>query len=196
VGNPVPFDYCLWLSLNPENDSTAIWVERKFDMPNAGAWASERVFSIPLVPGAASRSPGLVVFECTPSYGVDDEIEKCVLFQTGKKKGIDGHTAICIGNTEFWMTVHDYVKSSRRSPMIDILFPRFCLFFGTRTIPRRYQMICDTWYVASRCEPRATLTRDRPTITWRKAPQDPMQHLHCHQKQRTWMRNSWRCSVR
>ena len=86
VGNPVPFDYCLWLSLNPENDSTAIWVERKFDMPNAGAWASERVFSIPLVPGAASRSPGLVVFECTPSYGVDDEIEKCVLFQTGKKR--------------------------------------------------------------------------------------------------------------
>lgn len=76
VGNPAPFDYCLWLSLNPENDGTAIWVERKFDMPNAGAWVSERVFSIPLVPGAASRSPGLVMFECTPLYGVDDEIEK------------------------------------------------------------------------------------------------------------------------
>jgi hypothetical protein len=83
VGNPVPFDY---LSLNPENDSTAIWVEKKFDMANTGAWVSERVFSIPLVPGASSRSAGLVVFECTPSYGVDDEIEKCVLFQTGKKK--------------------------------------------------------------------------------------------------------------
>jgi hypothetical protein len=90
VGNPVPFDYCLWLSLNPENDGTAIWVEKKFDMPNAGAWVSERVFSIPLVPGAASRSPGLVVFECTPSYGVDDEIEKYVLSQTWKKNwGID-----------------------------------------------------------------------------------------------------------
>ena len=86
MGNPIPFDYCLWLSLNPENDGTAIWVEKKFDMPNAGAWVSERVFSIPLVSGAASRSPGLVVFECTPLYGVDDdEIEKCVLFQTGKK---------------------------------------------------------------------------------------------------------------
>jgi hypothetical protein len=84
VGNPVPFDYCLWLSLNLENDGTAVWVERKFDIPDVGAWVSERVFTIPLVPGAASCSPGLVVFECTPSYGVDDEIEKYVLFQTGK----------------------------------------------------------------------------------------------------------------
>jgi len=76
VGDPAPFDYCLWLSLNPENDGTAIWVERKFDMPKSGAWASERVFSIPLVPDAATRSPGLVVFECSPLHGVDDEIEK------------------------------------------------------------------------------------------------------------------------
>ncbi|KAH9172536.1 SAC3/GANP/Nin1/mts3/eIF-3 p25 family-domain-containing protein [Lactarius sanguifluus] len=37
VGNPAPFDYCLWLSLNPENDGTAIWLERKFDMPDSGA---------------------------------------------------------------------------------------------------------------------------------------------------------------
>ena len=46
-------------------------------MPNAGAWVSERVFSVPLASGAASRSPGLVVFECTPLHGVDDEIERC-----------------------------------------------------------------------------------------------------------------------
>ncbi len=49
-------------------------------MPNAGAWVSERVFSIPLAPGAASLSAGLVVFECTPLHGVDDGVEKCVLF--------------------------------------------------------------------------------------------------------------------
>ena len=54
-------------------------------MPNDGAWVSERVFSIPLAAGAASRSPGLVVFECTPLHGVDDEIERCV-FVTGQKK--------------------------------------------------------------------------------------------------------------
>jgi len=76
VGNPAPFDYCLWLSLNPENDGTAIWVERKFDVPNSGAWASERVFSVPLAPRVAAHSPGLVVFECSPLHGVDDEIEK------------------------------------------------------------------------------------------------------------------------
>ena len=78
VGNPAPFDYCLWLSLNPENDGTAIWVEKKFDMPNSGAWISERVFSISLATHAASHSPGLVVLECSPLHGVDDDIEKCV----------------------------------------------------------------------------------------------------------------------
>ncbi|KAH9023733.1 SAC3/GANP/Nin1/mts3/eIF-3 p25 family-domain-containing protein [Lactarius pseudohatsudake] len=76
VGNPAPFDYCLWLSLNPENDGTAIWLERKFDMPDSGAWASEHVFTIPLAPGADSRSPGLVIFECSPLHGLEDEIEK------------------------------------------------------------------------------------------------------------------------
>lgn len=60
-------------------------------MPSAGAWVSERVFSIPLVPGAASRSPGLVVFECTSLYGVDDEIERCVLFQTVRKRKLMSH---------------------------------------------------------------------------------------------------------
>ncbi len=55
-------------------------------MPNAGAWVSERVLSIPLAPGATSRSPGLVVFECTPLHGVDDEIEKCVLFKLEDEK--------------------------------------------------------------------------------------------------------------
>jgi len=72
VGNPAPFDYCLWLSLNPENDGTAIWIEKKFDMPKSGSWASEHVFSIPLAPHAASHSPGLVVFESSPLHGVDE----------------------------------------------------------------------------------------------------------------------------
>ena len=79
VGKPAPFDYCLWLSLNPENDGTAIWVERKFDMPKSGAWVSERVFTISLAPDVVSRSPGLVVFECSPLHGVNDEIEKYVI---------------------------------------------------------------------------------------------------------------------
>ena len=86
MGDPAPFDYCLWVSLNPENDGTAIWVERKFDVPKSGAWASERVFSIPLVPDVAARSPGLVVFECSPLHGVDDEIEKCVISDRKKKR--------------------------------------------------------------------------------------------------------------
>ena len=48
-------------------------------MPSSGSWASEHVFSIPLAPGADSRSPGLVIFECSPLHGLEDEIEKCVI---------------------------------------------------------------------------------------------------------------------
>jgi hypothetical protein len=59
-------------------------------MPNSGAWVSERVFSIPLAPHAASRSPGLVVFECSPLHGVDDEIEKCVVMSNQMKGLTDG----------------------------------------------------------------------------------------------------------
>ena len=62
--------------MNPQNDGTAIWVERKFDVPASGRWASEQVFSIPLDPREEqSSSPGLIVFECVPLEGVNDDIE-------------------------------------------------------------------------------------------------------------------------
>lgn len=75
----LPWD--IWLSLNPESDATAIWLERKFDMPDSGAWASESVFTIPLSTSRSSRSPGfpgLIVFECTPVGDIVDELEKYV----------------------------------------------------------------------------------------------------------------------
>ncbi|EJF59439.1 hypothetical protein DICSQDRAFT_156285 [Dichomitus squalens LYAD-421 SS1] len=70
-------DWCLWVSMNTENDKTAVWIERKLDVPASGYWVSENVFSIPAFkkpegPG----SPGLIVFERTPLEGTDDEIEK------------------------------------------------------------------------------------------------------------------------
>lgn len=69
----------IWLSMNPESDATAIWLERKFDVPASGAWASETVFSIPLSSAGGLDSvgyPGLIVFECTPLGDVTDELEK------------------------------------------------------------------------------------------------------------------------
>ncbi|EIN04440.1 hypothetical protein PUNSTDRAFT_146422 [Punctularia strigosozonata HHB-11173 SS5] len=67
----------IWLSTNPANDSTAIWVEKKLDVPNSGDWVSEAIFSISLAPDAASsssveESPGLIIFECTPPDPSDD----------------------------------------------------------------------------------------------------------------------------
>ncbi|KAJ7749297.1 hypothetical protein DFH07DRAFT_829171 [Mycena maculata] len=72
----------IWLSLNSESDATAIWLECKFDVPGSGGqWESETVFSIPVVPkrtpdASSDGYPGVIVFECTPLEGVEDELER------------------------------------------------------------------------------------------------------------------------
>ncbi|KAJ7484620.1 SAC3 domain-containing protein [Mycena latifolia] len=74
----------LWLSLNPESDATAIWLECKFDVPGSGGqWETETVFSIPVVSKpqrnaepSPSGYPGIIVFECTPLEGVEDDLER------------------------------------------------------------------------------------------------------------------------
>ncbi|CAA7264544.1 unnamed protein product [Cyclocybe aegerita] len=73
----LPWD--IWLSLNPESDATAIWLEKKFDMPNSGTWVSESFFAIPLSSARAPDQrgyPGVAVFECTPLGDVGDDLEK------------------------------------------------------------------------------------------------------------------------
>ena len=72
-------EWCTWISVNTENEHTALWVQKKFDVPEQGHWVSENVFSIPAFDKPAVHgSPGLIVFERTPLEGVDDEIERCV----------------------------------------------------------------------------------------------------------------------
>lgn len=76
-----PPQWRAWLSMNPDNDGTAIWLERKFDVPSSGRWFTENVFSMDMSPSEPSSSspkehPGVIVFECTPLDGLDDEIEK------------------------------------------------------------------------------------------------------------------------
>ena len=73
----------IWLSMNPEYDATAIWLERKFDVPASGSWVSDSIFAIPLlseVPNTTkvSGSPGVIVFECTPLGDVTDTLERYV----------------------------------------------------------------------------------------------------------------------
>ncbi|TFK63645.1 hypothetical protein BDN72DRAFT_847389 [Pluteus cervinus] len=69
-----------WISMNPDTDATAIWLEGKFDIPNSGSWESDLVFSIPVSQRDTStlkeRCPGLIIFECTPLGGIADEIER------------------------------------------------------------------------------------------------------------------------
>ena len=65
--------------MNPESDGTAIWLEKKFDVPASGQWDSELIFSIPLASSELSEGwPGLLVFECTSLEGMTDEIERFV----------------------------------------------------------------------------------------------------------------------
>ena len=70
------------MSINPETDGTAIWLEHKFDAPASGQWESDVVFSIPLRQKDTnlSSSPGVIVFECTPLDRASDELERSLLF--------------------------------------------------------------------------------------------------------------------
>ena len=73
----------IWLSMNPESDATAIWLERKFDIPESGSWMSELIFAIPLSSEVSSGStmsdsPGMIVFECTPLGNMTDNLERYV----------------------------------------------------------------------------------------------------------------------
>ncbi|KAG6812812.1 hypothetical protein H0H92_000270 [Tricholoma furcatifolium] len=66
----------IWLSMNPDSDATAIWLERKFDVPISGDWISEAVFSIPITRTADPESPGLIIFERTPMDDIIDDLER------------------------------------------------------------------------------------------------------------------------
>jgi hypothetical protein len=115
-------------------------------MPDSGAWASEHVFSIPLAPGSAdSRSPGLVVFECSPLHGLEDEIEKCVIHSGYLSLSMLTH--IRAENIGYLMTVRAYVKRSKCFPRTDISSPLCCSYSGVRPRPRHCRPICMSWYV-------------------------------------------------
>ena len=74
----LPATWEIWLSTNPVHDPTAIWLDTKFGVPESGSWLSENVFSIALEKESVSGKahPGVVVFECSPVEGVDDELER------------------------------------------------------------------------------------------------------------------------
>ncbi len=157
-------------------------------MPNAGAWVSERVFSIPLAPGAASHSPGLVVFECTPLHSVDDEIERCAFVSNqGKHKEIDVSRDFC--------RKYRILDDCARLREVIETFPDDRHFIPSvlfilwnedelETLPDdlRRMVRCT---LQSGCESRAALTRDRSMITRRRALQNPTRLLLCHRRQRT-----------
>ncbi|KAJ7145418.1 hypothetical protein C8R43DRAFT_1012730 [Mycena crocata] len=64
-----------WLSLNPESDATAIWLECKFDVPGSGGqWESETVFSIPV--GKASRNSDPAQADTPVKYRILDDCSR------------------------------------------------------------------------------------------------------------------------
>lgn len=75
----LPSNWLVWLSINQDNDGTAIWLQRKFDIPSSGTWLSDIVFQIGPAAStidAEDGAPGLIIFECTPFEDLDDELEK------------------------------------------------------------------------------------------------------------------------
>jgi hypothetical protein len=77
----VPESWSAWLSLNQDNDGTAIWLELKFDVPDSGSWKDANVFQIPVVPQPHNKAlyPGIIIFERTPVGEVEDPLERLAL---------------------------------------------------------------------------------------------------------------------
>lgn len=75
----IPESWSAWLSLNKDNDGTAIWLELKFDVPDSGSWKDANVFQIPVVPQPHNNRalyPGIIIFERTPVGEVEDPLER------------------------------------------------------------------------------------------------------------------------
>ncbi|KAG1858520.1 SAC3/GANP/Nin1/mts3/eIF-3 p25 family-domain-containing protein [Suillus subluteus] len=75
----IPESWSAWLSLNQDNDGTAIWLELKFDVPDSGSWKDANVFQIPVVPQPHNNKalyPGIIIFERTPVGEVEDPLER------------------------------------------------------------------------------------------------------------------------
>ncbi|OJA16646.1 hypothetical protein AZE42_04045 [Rhizopogon vesiculosus] len=75
----VPESWSAWLSLNQDNDGTAIWLELKFDVPESGSWRDAHIFQIPVVPQPRNNTvvyPGIIIFERTPVSEVNDPLER------------------------------------------------------------------------------------------------------------------------
>ncbi|KAH7925714.1 hypothetical protein BV22DRAFT_1010643 [Leucogyrophana mollusca] len=77
-GHSRPSNWSAWLSLNQENDGTAIWLEQKWDIPNSGKWRNDNIFEIPILEIHENSGvfPGIIIFERTPLSGVDDQLER------------------------------------------------------------------------------------------------------------------------
>ncbi|KAG2155297.1 SAC3/GANP/Nin1/mts3/eIF-3 p25 family-domain-containing protein [Suillus bovinus] len=75
----IPENWSAWLSLNQDNDGTAIWLELKFDVPDSGNWKDASIFQIPVMPQSHNNRalyPGIIIFERTPIGEVEDRLER------------------------------------------------------------------------------------------------------------------------
>lgn len=80
----VPESWSAWLSLNQDNDGTAIWLELKFDVPESGSWKNVHIFQIPMVPQPRNDTvvyPGIIIFERSPVSEVDDPLERLAVMK-------------------------------------------------------------------------------------------------------------------
>lgn len=103
----VPESWSAWLSLNQDNDGTAIWLELKFDVPESGSWRDVRIFQIPVVPQRCNDTavyPGIIIFERTPISEVDDPLERLVMMS----RLLRFANSCIVGNIECWMIAHVY----------------------------------------------------------------------------------------
>lgn len=132
--------------MNPENDGTAIWLERKFDVPASGHWESDTIFTIPVSPVDASStfsSPGVIVFESTPVEGILDDLERSIHFLYFYDLSIHKNDT---GSSVFLMTVHGYVILSGHYPPSATLFHLYWCFPGRKAHRPNQPPTSSIWY--------------------------------------------------
>ena len=117
----IPENWSAWLSLNQDNDGTAIWLELKFNVPQSGSWRDANIFQVPMVPQPCNSTagyPGIIIFERTPVSGVDDPLERLVVISCL----LQVVNFCLVGNIECWMIAHVCEISLNRYPLIGTLF--------------------------------------------------------------------------
>jgi hypothetical protein len=115
-------------------------------VPHSGSWVSDGVFAIAagMQDEETLTSPGLLLFECSPLEGLDDELEGyCSICSSVCASS----THSCSGSIEYWTTAPAYVKYSSLCRTSADTSHLFSSWYGAKRSRPHYLKTWRRWYV-------------------------------------------------